>query len=296
MAATTPFDWKSLITPAVTLGMKAIGDKVAPDPSLINANTNAQQAKVSDAQNAFNNSQTQFNDQLALQKIARAQQIRQNTLPGMYTTLGFSPEQGKQMAASSAPTAGTAPGAPGIPNTAPSVPSIPSAPAAVSKPSLGSTIAKTAGGVGLSLAPAIIGGLMHGGAAAAAGTAAAGTAGTAGTAGGLTALGATGIGAAVAAPIIAGLIWKKSQVHPVADKWVQGQQAPFDAAWQKIEQSGMPPDQQQAAKQQSAQNYLNALAQFAGEGGKNMQVAKQAAATFRQYYGDPMKYGIQLPF
>jgi hypothetical protein len=77
---------------------------------------------------------------------------------------------------------------------------------------------------------------------------------------------------------------------------VNSEQAPFDANWKAISDGPLPPDQKQAAMQSSAQNYLNALVQFSQQGSHENQVAKQAAATFRKYYGDPMKYGIQLPF
>lgn len=295
--AVAPFDWKSLITPAVTLGMKAVGDKVAPDPSLKNANTSAQALQNTEAQNQFNNQQTQFGDQLQLQKIADAKQIRQNILPGMYTNLGYSPAQGRTMATQpSAPAPGQV-SAPGV-STAPTLP-MQGAPGGSGSPGLGSKIGGAALGIGTSVAPSVIGGLLAKGGESAA-LKAAGFTADAGSAGGLgstvAGLASNPITIAGAGALAAGLIWKASQVHPTADKWVQGYQAPFDSNWQTIEKSGLPPDQQNAAKQQSAQNYLNSLAQFAQQGGKNMIVAKQAAQTFRQYYGDPMKYGIQLPF
>jgi hypothetical protein len=56
----------------------------------------------------------------------------------------------------------------------------------------------------------------------------------------------------------------------------------------------MSKEQADSAKMQNAQNYLNELMRFAQQGGKERTVANQALQTFRQWYGDPMKYGIQL--
>ena len=266
MAGTpAPFDWKSLITPAVALGSKAVGDIVAPSADLIAAKASAQNSKTSNA--------------IALAKMADANKIRQTAMPSLYTNLGYSPSQGQAMAGDYGATAGRALGDFGGSGSLPGA------------PGLGSKIAKGALSTGLGLAPTIVGGLLKGGAAA-------GTAGTAG--GGM--LGAIGglatnpITLAAAGALAAGLIWKKSQAHPVADQWVQGEQNPFDAHWQELDRMGLPPEQLQAAKDKSAQNYLQELSTFASQGGKNLEVARNAAATFRKYYGDPMKYGVQLSF
>lgn len=263
---TTPYNWKDLLTPAIGLGVKAIGDKLAPSTD--------QQAVQNQA------GQNRFTDQLALARRADSNRIRQSMMPGMYTTLGFTPEQGQKMASDYGVSAAANNANIQVPGNGSG-----GGGGGGGAPGLGATIGKAAVG----FAPAAIGGIAH---LLAGGGAAAG----AGATGGLSALAATGIGAAVAAPIIAGLIWKKSQAHPTADKWTQGEQGPFDKAWAATDKSGLPPDQVQAAHQQSAQNYLNELQNFAQQGGKNLTVAKQAAATFRQYYGDPMKYGVQLPF
>jgi len=269
MAGTpVPFDWKSLITgTAVPLASKALGDIVAPSADLISAKASAQNAKTSNA--------------IALAKMADANKIRQATMPSLYTNLGYSPAQGQAMAGDYGATAGRALGDFGGSGSLPGA------------PGLGSKILKGAAGVGLGMAPQIVGGLIHGGAAAGAG---AGTAAGGGMLGTLGALASNPITWAGAAALAAGLIWKKSQAHPVANQWVQGEQNPFDAHWQELDRMGLPPEQLQAAKTQSAQNYLQELSNFAQQGGKNMEVARNAAATFRKYYGDPMKYGIQLQF
>jgi hypothetical protein len=262
MAGTpAPFDWKSLITPAVALGSKAVGDIVAPDAATQNAQTNAQTAKVS--------------NEIALAKMANANKIRQSIMPGMYTNLGYSPAQGQAMASDYGTTAGQ-----GMGFTPGGSESLPGA------PGLGSKIAKGALNTGLGLAPTIVGGLMHGGAAA----------GGAGLGGTIAGLATNPITLAAAGALSAGLIWKKTQAHPTADKWVQGEQAPFDAHMQELGNMNLPPDQLQAAKVKSAQSYLQELSNFASQGGKNLLVARQAAATFRKYYGDPMQYGVQLAF
>ncbi len=259
--------------------------------------------------------QNQFGNQLALQKQARADQVRTSMMPSMYTNLGYSPDRGRQMADAYAAVAAKTPnpgqgydGAPSerINQTAPNVGTVGTyelpkgtvgseipvfgttsstgsgtgsgvGSAGSGKPGLGSTLGKTALGVGASILPSLL----------TMGSAAAGT---------IAGLASNPITLAAAAALAGGLIWKSTQVHPTADKWVQTQQAPFDQKWAALDKSGLPPDQLQAAKTQSAQNYLTALGQFAQLGSKQATVAKQAATTFRQYYGDPSQYGVQLPF
>ncbi len=77
---------------------------------------------------------------------------------------------------------------------------------------------------------------------------------------------------------------------------MQGEQNPFDESMRKIDQQGLPPEQAQQLKQQNAQNYLSELMQFAQRGGKEAEVARNAMRTFRQWYGDPSQYGVQVPF
>lgn len=256
------YDWKSLIPNVAALGGKILGDKLAPDAATKNAQTNAQQV--------------QFNQSEELRKSAQANSIRQSMMPGMYTTLGFSPAQGQQMAAS---YGNAAAGRPPVP-----------APSASG--GLGSSIAKGVAGVGMSLAPQILSSVLKKGVPAVAG--AGGAAG--GLGGAIGALATNPITAVGAGALAAGLIWKKTQVHPTADTWTKGEQGPFDAHMKQLDSQGLPPAQVQQAKMDSARSYLNELVQFSQKGGKEQQVAKQAAATFREYYGDPMKYGIQLPF
>lgn len=140
-------------------------------------------------------------------------------------------------------------------------------------------------------------GLLGGSGAAAAGvpTGAAAGGGLLSTIGGLA---TNPITLAAAGALGAGLIWKKSQAHPTADKWVQSQQNPFDQTMANVDrsvQSGqINPQQAQQIKQSNATEYLNHLREFAAKGGKERTVAQQALATFRQYYGDPSQYGVQV--
>ena len=105
---------------------------------------------------------------------------------------------------------------------------------------------------------------------------------------------------AAAGALGAGLLWKKSQAHPTADQWVHGEQNPFDQTMSNIDtqvQNGsMTPDEAKQLKTKNAQTYLSELQQFSTKGGHEAIVAKQAADTFRQYYGDPAQYGIKLSF
>lgn len=270
------FDWSSLINPAVSLGSKVLGDKLAPS---------TEQQSVNNSKAGLAEQQRQFNiqNQMAQQKTAQSNQIRGSIMPGMYTNLGFSPQQGSQMrdqymrtaAPQSTPggsSYGYAPGAANAPGT----------------PGLGSKIGKTAAGIGLGMAPSIISGAMAG---IGPGTAT----GIAGAIGGIGAAGAATLGIGAAAGLGA-LLWRKSQAHPEANTWVQGEQNPFDKSMAAIDQQKLSPEEAQHAKQQNAQNYLGELQKFASQGGDKLQVAKQAAATFRQWYGDPMQYGVQLPF
>ena len=159
------------------------------------------------------------------------------------------------------------------------------------------------GGTAASAAPAATGALGTGATTAAGAVAphaATGLTGALGLGGGA---GLFGLGAATL-PVLGGaalatdLIWKATQAHPTADKWVQGNQNPFDqtmAQIQQQEQSGqLDPQQAQQLKQQNAQNYLNTLQQFRAKGGKQKTVGDQALATFRQYYGDPSQYGVSI--
>jgi hypothetical protein len=290
----TPFTWSSLIPQAVSLGAKVIGDKLAPNPALMSAQTGQQ--NLAEQQRQFN-----IQQQLSQQKLGQANAIRQSTMPALYTNLGMSADKARAMAAQYGSQFGSTQAAPGAQPSAYSfTPGTQAQPQQTqsSGPGLGSTIAKSAASVGLGLAPALIGHALGlgGTAAAGAGTAGAGAA----TAGGL---GSTIAGLATnpftiagAGALAAGLIWKKSQVHPAANTWVQGEQNPFDQSWQKIEQSGLPPDQQQQLKAQNAKAYLTDLAAFAQQGSHEAIVARQAADTFRKYYGDPTQFGVQLPF
>lgn len=273
------YDWGSLIPDAFALGGKIVGDKLAPSPDL-------QSVQNTEKQNAFNN-------QITLAKMGNANALRSFALPGMFTTLGYSPEQGQSMAQNYSAQAAKMPASQGYGG----------AYSGGGGGGLGSKIGKTALGVGMNFAPKILGGLLHAGSQTAALNAAGWTAdGLAGGVGG-TGLGGTIAGLATnpftiagAAALAAGLIWKKTQAHPTADKWVQGEQNPFDEHMKMLNQQGLPPDQLKQAKMQSAQQYLTALNQFSQGGGHNMEVARNAAATFRQYYGEPALYGIRLQF
>lgn len=131
MSSPAPFDWKSLITPAVALGSKAIGDIVAPDASLQNARSNSRTAELS--------------NEIARSRMANANQIRSAALPGMYTNLGYSPAQGRNMA--SGYSAGT---------------STSNFSTSAAAPSGGSKVGKTILGAGLTAAPMLPGIIGHG--------------------------------------------------------------------------------------------------------------------------------------
>lgn len=168
----------------------------------------------------------------------------------------------------------------------------------------GSSVLSGAGGLGslaglstLSTAPNLAGGFS-----ALSGTgllpSAAGTTTGGGLGSALAGLATNPITWAAAGALGAGLLWKKSQVHPTADQWVQGAQNPFDksmAALGQAEQSGqISPEQATQLRIQNAQNYLQSLQEFAGQGSKQKTVARQALATFKQYYGDPSAYGVTV--
>lgn len=264
------FDWSSLIPKGIDLGVKAIGDAVAPSPELQNARTNAQTAQTS--------------NEIAKARMANANAIRGIALPGIATQLGYNPSAGRAMAAGYSAGAPNSFSTPGV------------APGASGAPGLGSTIGKTALGLAPAALPAIIGHAAN----AATGVASTGLGGLSNV-GGLGIGGVLGMGAATlpilgGAALVADLIWKHTQAHPIADKWVQGVQNPFDAHYKQLAQSGLPPDQVKQAQYQSAQNYLNTLNYFSKQGGRNFEVAKNAARTFRQYYGEPAQYGVPLNF
>ncbi len=306
--AAVPTDWTSLLTNvAAPLGGKILGDQLAPDASLQNA------------QNSQNS--TAFSQQMQLNTLKRKQQLQSAMLPGMFSTLGYTPDSAKDMANSYA----------GIQPPSPTV-----------SPSGGSSAAKTALGAGLSglsTAAPYLSKLLGGGIGAAAPTMGAIAGGidaaavpdigaAIASAGGLGAEGAAGAGATAAgsvggggggilsslggmsvlgpAALIGGgllatdLIWKHYQAHPTADKWVQGAQNPFDksmaAVDQQVKAGSMTPQEAAAAKQQNAQEYLTTLQKFSQQGQYENQVARQAADTFRQYYGDPAQYGVKLGF
>lgn len=305
------FGWSSLLNNVSALGGSILGNSLLPNPANVNAQTGAQS-------NAFN-------QQLTLNQLANRNQTRQNILPGMYQTLGYNPSQSTAMAAGY----GNAPNAP--------LPTASTSTGAPLGTGLGSTLAGAGLAVGPAIAGGLIKGGAAAGAAGAAGAAAGGLGGgavglggigasveggsvagalapgaadaTAAAAGG-TAAGGGGIGATLGAlatnPItwlaagglVAGLLWKQSQVHPTADKWVQGEQNPFDTSMKNLDtavSSGqMTPQQAQAAKQTNVQNYLSALQNFATQGSHENIVAKQALQTFQQYYGSPASYGVQV--
>lgn len=268
-----PFDWTSLIDPAAALGSKVLGDAVAPSPDLQRAQLDKQ------AQ--------QFNQQAALYKLGQQQQTRGAALPGMYQTLGYTPEQAAAMTKT---------------YTSTPLPQAPNGSTSTGGSGVGSTVGKAALGAGMSVAPAVIGALAKTGAS----SIPAATGAFAPTIAGHSMLGAIGglatnpITIAGAAALAGGLLWKKSQVHPTADKWVQGEQNPFDQTMSNIDkqaQAGqIAPEQAKATKQQNAQNYLAELQAFSQKGAHENAVARQAAQTFRQYYGDPAQYGVQLGF
>ncbi len=238
------FDWTSLIKPAVSLGSAAIGNAVAPPPSLMEAQTQKQQAG--------------FNEQVTANKLANQQQVRQNVLPGMYQTLGM-PAPDAAVKGAAYGTAGPKPIAMG------------STGGGSNTPSVAGTIGKTA----LGLAPAALSAIP-------------------GAGWGLLGLATSPAGIAVGAGLAGAYLWKKSQAHPTANTWVQGEQNPFDQKMAGVDQAvkagQMTPEQAATTKKQNAQTYLSELNAFSGKGGKEKLVADQAMQTFRQYYGDPSQY------
>lgn len=269
MAAVNPFDWQSLVKPGIDLGMKAVGDIVAPDAGLQNARTNARNSEV--------------DREIAIAKMGNANKIRATALPSMYTQLGYNPSQSQQMGAAYNPD----------------TPVSTTAYNSETGPGLGSKIARGAASIGMGLAPAAIPAIVGHGASLAGGATGLGGIGniaSLGMAHGLLGLGAATVPILGAAALAGGLIWKHTQAHPIADKWVQGVQAPFDAHYKALYSAGLPPDQMKQAQTQSAQNYLRTLLDFSKQGGRNFEVAQNAARTFRQQYGEPTKYGVSLPF
>lgn len=267
------FDWKSLIDPAASLGGKVLGDKLAPSPDLMLAQNQQRQ--------------NEFNNQQSLAKMAQANQIRQMMLPGMAARLGLDPAKAQQYGAGlqGAPQQGGYQSA-----------GLGTGTGQMSQPSKLASAGKTALGLGASLAPSIIGAIGKGAGAAVPAIGATTVGGGAGLGSAIAGLATNPFTIAGAGALTAGLLWKKSQAHPTADKWVQGEQNPFDASMANIDKAGLSPDQAKQAKQENAQRYLSELQAFAQKGGKEATVAKQAADTFRQWYGDPMQYGVRLMF
>ncbi len=306
----SPFDWSTLLNNTVApMGGKILGDQIAPDPSLINAQQNGQNGQVTNALNV-----AKFN------KSSKAQAL---ALPGMLKTLGYSPESADAAGASFGapvtpgqngfPTLG-APGASAGKTAAGAAMSfgapivsglLKKAAPAVAGLGAAPSMAGIASGITASAVPDIGAGIEAAGGLGAAGAgeaaaAAGGAAGGAGIMGTLGALATNPLTWAAAGAIGAGLLWKKSQAHPTADQWVQGEQNPFDKTMSNIDtqvQGGsMTPDEAKQLKAKNAQTYLSELQQFSTQGGHQAVVAKQAADTFRQYYGDPAQYGIKLSF
>lgn len=302
------FDWTSLLPKTGDFLGKAIGDTIAPSPDLQNVQNEKQKQQ-------FDQSQTGFQNQLLLAKLAQQNSIRSQMAPGMYTNLGFTPEASKtmfkplQLPASapgatlgatgggtyappaSAPSSGLGSTAKAVGGAALGIPGI----AGLAAKGLGAGLGAAGGAIGSGLS-ALSGGALGtlGGVTTSVGAAGLPATTTAASSGLLGGLGATGVGAIAAGAILAGIMWKKSQVHPTADKWVQSAQNPFDESMAKIDQQGLPPEQVQEAKKTNVQNYLTSLQNFSMKGSKERTVAQQSLNTFKQWYGDPAQYGITL--
>lgn len=292
-----------------------LGEALAPSPQLMGAQTTQQNSAFNDAMSLAN-----YNKQTLGQSLA---------MPGELRTLGYSPSNADSIAASfgkpivagqngfpSLPSAGgglgntakTAIGAGlsfGVPLATNALKGLgAAAPAAAS--AAAPSMASIASGIDAAAVPDIgaatgvgaAGAADAGAAAADAGAAAGAGAGGAGIMGTLGALATNPLTWAAAGALGAGLLWKQSQVHPTADTWVQGEQNPFDKTWanisDQINQGSLTPQEGKQMQQQNAQQYLTALQQFSQKGSKEAIVAKQALATFRQYYGDPAQYGISI--
>lgn len=276
---TNTFDWRTLIPQAVALGSRAIGDRVAPGADI--QNVQQRQRELQEQQRQFN-----IQQQMRQQQMGNANQIRSNLMPGMYTALGYNPADARKMAGDYMAMANRP-----VNLGAPSGGGTYSPGGAVQQPSAPGQggVGRTVASIGLGMAPAIAGALMKGGAGAAGGAGMGSV--IAGLAKNPITLGAAAVGAGA-------LLWRRSQAHPVADKWVQMEQNPFDQSMARIDQSvqtgQMSGEEAQATKTQNAQNYLNELMKFAQQGGREREVANNALRTFRQYYGEPSRYGIQL--
>lgn len=155
---------------------------------------------------------------------------------------------------------------------------------------------------------AIAGGAVAGAGGAAAGGAVAGEAGAAATEAGATTAAGGGLGSslaalatnpvtwAVAGAIAAAIIWKKSQVHPTADTFVQGYQNPFgqhlgsvvDEFDKAFAGGQMTKEQAQTAYEQTASlidQFKADTNAFAQKGSKENTVAHQAVQTMATNFG-----------
>lgn len=115
---------------------------------------------------------------------------------------------------------------------------------------------------------------------------------------GMTALLTNPITAALGAALGIGLGIKATQVHPIADIWTENVQSVFDRIVEDLDkavESGMMTwSEGQAQKLTAIQKYLESLFEFSKQSTNKNIVARQALATFEQFYGDPKNFGVDI--
>ena len=101
MSSPAPFNWSSLIAPAAAAG-SSLGATVVNNllPSSLSKQSQAFGQAATNTQLGNDQANTGFNQQLSLNQLANQNQVRQNVLPGMYQTLGYSPTDAAAKASS----------------------------------------------------------------------------------------------------------------------------------------------------------------------------------------------------
>jgi hypothetical protein len=261
--ADTGFNWTSLIEPGLALGGSLLGKKLDQ-----NAARDLTEYQTKESARQFDLGRS---DDLA--KIARSNQIRQMIAPGMFTHLGYSPEQGKQMAAklgsANAPLMGT----PGFNPSSP-LPGSPSNPAlATPKPSMGGTLAKAGVGTGLGMAaPAIAKAIGIGGAGL----------------GGSLATSAFTFGLPAAA-MLGTKLWENSQAHRQADKLTGegGMQYNLNKQLEElanyVKNGQMSQEEADVYRQQAYKQTADQALQFAAGNGDKTQVVRQMLGGYGEW-------------
>lgn len=146
----------------------------------------------------------------------------------------------------------------------------------------GGAAAAAASTAGLGTTAGAVSGLGLGGGTAAGGGAAAGGGGAMGAMGAFLTNPIT-IAAGLALGV--GILWKKSQVHPTASKWVNSAQNDFDKQMAQVnEDASLDPANKAELQKAIVTDYLAGAMTFMGKGKENQTVIRQAMDTFRQWY------------